>query len=119
MATFMLLLHERPEAFRDMSPAEMQGVIERYTAWAQKIEAEGRHQGGHKLTDDGGRWLSRNGSEISAVDGPFAEADEVVGGYFLIRAEDMAEAEQVAGDCPHLDYHGRIEIRQIDEMAQE
>ena len=117
MSKYMLILHDNPQAFAEYSPEQMQAVVERYTAWARQLAESGRHAGGNKLTDEGGRHLRRVDGRLSAVDGPYAEAKEVIGGYFLVNAADMAEAEAIARDCPHLDYDGRIEIRQVDEIG--
>ena len=50
------------------------------------------------------------------VDGPYTEAKEIVGGYFLIEAVDYDEAVQICRSCPHLKYGGRIELREIDAI---
>ena len=49
-------------------------------------------------------------------DGPYAEAKEVVGGYFIIEAKDYAEAAKLCEDCPQLELNGRIELREVDKM---
>jgi len=46
-------------------------------------------------------------------DGPFAEAKEVMGGFFVVEAEDYDQAVEVAKTCPHMDF-GSIEVRQIE-----
>ena len=51
-----------------------------------------------------------------ASDGPFAEAKEVVGGYWLIQVKSKEEAEAWALRAPMLD-GDIIEIRRIQEMA--
>ena len=53
------------------------------------------------------------GGQLSASDGPFTEVKEVIGGYFIVSADDYAAAEKLVEDCPHLDY-GSIEIRRIE-----
>jgi hypothetical protein len=115
MNKFMLILHEDPSAFAEVSPEEMQQVVEKYGAWAQALAERGQHAGGNKLVDEGGRWLTGTGAQLTAVDGPFTEAKEVVGGYFLVLADDMAAAESIAMECPHLEFGGRIELRQIED----
>jgi hypothetical protein len=49
------------------------------------------------------------------VDGPYAEAKEVVGGYFIVEADGYDDAVALCRDCPHLAY-GRIEVRQLDRV---
>ena len=72
---------------------------------------------GRKLTEEGGKRLSNMAGKISVVDGPYAEAKEVVGGVFMIRAKDYNEATEIAKTCPHIQF-GRIDVRQIDFMGQ-
>ena len=116
MPQYMLILHEVPGATADVSPAEMQAIIARYVEWATKLGEAGKHKGGHKLVEEGGRVLRREGDRVVVADGPYAEAREVVGGYFLIEAADYAEAVALSRDCPHLEF-GRIELRAIDELG--
>jgi hypothetical protein len=55
------------------------------------------------------------GGQPSVTDGPFAEAKEVVGGYWLIQARDKAEAVEWAGRCPAGE-RDMIEVRRIFEL---
>lgn len=114
MAEFMLLLHEDPKAFADVSPDEIEKVIGEYVAWRGRLAQAGRLAGGKKLRDEGGRWLTRENGKIRVIDGPFSEANEVIGGYFTITAADYAEAVEISRDCPHLMYGGRIELREVE-----
>ena len=114
MAKFMFILHETPsEEYRNLSPEEMQRIIEKYRAWAGRLAESGRLAGGAKLTDEGGKWVSMQKGAVTVVDGPYSEAKEVVGGYFMIEAQDYVEAVELARDCPHL-VNGWIEVRQVD-----
>lgn len=114
MSQFLLLLHESPKAMSEVSPEEIQGIIGEYTAWRDKLEAQNRLVSSNKLKDDGGRHLLQGDGAVRVVDGPFSEAKEVVGGYFLIEAADYEEAATICADCPHLAFGGRIELREID-----
>src|SRR4051812_44752314 len=116
MPQFMLILSEKPGDFASMSPEAIQKVIEKYGAWGMKMAQEGRMVAGHKLTEDGGKKLDRSGAKIAVTDGPYAEAKEVVGGIYILKANDYAEACELAKTCPHIDY-GRIEVRQVDFMG--
>lgn len=112
MSQYLLLLHDPADSpFFTMSPAEMQAVIERYSAWASKLAGQGRMKGSNKLQDGTARHLTK----LGVTDGPFPETKEVIGGYFLIEAADYDEAVALALTCPHVDF-GRIEVRQIDQI---
>ncbi len=119
MAQFMLLLHENPASFADVTPEQMEQVIGEYVAWRVALEKQGRFAGGEKLRDEGGRHLTGSGADFKVVDGPFAEAAEVIGGYFTVQAKDYDEAIEIAKGCPHLKYGGRIELRQVEPTGAE
>jgi hypothetical protein len=114
MAKFMLLLHDRPGAFAKMSPDEMQQVIQKYVAWGRSLRAKRLLAESHKLTGDAGRVVRQRKGRTLVTDGPFAESKELLGGYFIIKARDYDEATSRALDCPHLEFGGTIEIRQVD-----
>lgn len=116
MPNYMLFLHEDQGQFDGRSQDEMMRVIEEYSAWAAKMREEKRFAGGEKLTDDAGKVLRNKGGKIVVTDGPYAETKEVVGGYFAIIAKDYAEACEIARECPHLKYGGRVEVREIHQL---
>jgi len=114
MPNYILVLHEQPADFSQMSPDAIQAVIAEYVAWSQKIEAAGKYVGDQKLKDDGGKRLSGFNGDFRVTDGPYAEAKEVIGGFFTISADSYDEAVDISKDCPHLKYGGRIELREIE-----
>ncbi|HUZ71724.1 MAG TPA: YciI family protein [Stellaceae bacterium] len=116
MPNFILLLHQDLARPRPGSPDEFASMTKDYMAWADKIRAEGRLNGGEKLTDDPGKVIRTRAGRTAVTDGPYAESKELVGGYFIISAKDYAEACRLAEDNPHLKYGGRIEVREIEKM---
>jgi hypothetical protein len=114
MAQFMLLLHENPSAFAGLDASEMQIVIGKYVAWGEKLRSDGKFVSSHKLKDEGGRHVVAGERGVLVTDGPFAEAKEVLGGYFIVEASSYDGAVEIAKSCPHLEYRGRIEVRQVD-----
>lgn len=115
MPGYMLLLHSETSENEDLSAQEIQAVIGEYISWRNSIEADGRLIGGEKLTDEGGMHLRLENGTIRVTDGPFAEVKEALGGYFAIKAADYTEAVEISKTCPHLNYGGWIELREIDE----
>jgi len=63
-----------------------------------------------------GARVSFAGGKPRVTDGPFAEAKEVVGGYWMIQAKSREEAIEWASRCPASD-NEIIEIRQVQEMS--
>lgn len=114
MAQFVLLLHESPASFGAYSPEEMQSVIMEYVAWREELINRKLLVDGQKLKDEGGRHLYNQDGQTLVVDGPYSEAKEVLGGFFIIEAADYASAAEISMECPHLKYGGRIELREVD-----
>ena len=78
--------------------------------------------GGVAQFEDCDQWPLENLPRVKhgkalATDGPFVEAKDLIGGYFMIDAVDYAEAEKIAETCPHLTGNQWIEIRRIEEMG--
>jgi len=117
MSEFVVLLRENPSVLAKLSPAEMQEVVRKYGAWFAKLGATGRLKVAKKLTDEGGHVLRGKRGDIVVSDGPFAEAKDVVAGLFIVDAASYDDARSLLNDCPHFDYQGWVELRQIDPMT--
>ena len=114
MQTYYLILRDRPEVLAGISPSDMQAVIQRYVKWR---EDNSKHvTGGQKLADGEGRVLRRKGAGLDVSDGPFVEAKEILGGFFVIEAESYEAAQDIASTCPHLEF-GSVEIRRMEPTA--
>jgi hypothetical protein len=61
-----------------------------------------------------GARVSFPGGKAKVTDGPFAEAKEVIGGYWMIQAKSLQEAIEWAKRCPGSE-NETIEIRQVQE----
>ena len=116
MNQYLLLLHETPADLGRITPAEMQEIIQAHQAWAGALAARGLLAGGEKLTDDGGRHLRRRDGQPLASDGPYAEAHDVIGGFYLVKADDYDHAVRLCEGHPNLRF-GSIEVREIDFMG--
>ena len=63
-----------------------------------------------------GARVSFRGGKPKVTDGPFAEAKEVLGGYWIIQVRSKEEAIEWAKRCPGAE-NETIEIRQVQEMS--
>jgi hypothetical protein len=63
-----------------------------------------------------GARVSFSGGKPKVTDGPFAEAKEVLGGYWMIQVKSREEAIEWASRCPASE-HDVIEVRQVQEMS--
>jgi hypothetical protein len=110
MPKFMLLIRGGdPDG--QISPEEMQAIIQKYVRWSQNLQTSGKLEASEKLCDDGRIVSVKNGK---VVDGPFTETKEAVGGYFLVTAADYSEACKIARECPVLEREGVVEVRKLD-----
>ena len=64
-----------------------------------------------------GARVSFTGGKPKVTDGPFAEAKEVLGGYWMIQVKSKEEAVEWASRCPASD-NEVIEVRQVMEMSE-
>jgi hypothetical protein len=55
-----------------------------------------------------------NGAAVT-TDGPFAEAKEALGGYFVYEADDLESALELAARVPSTRFGGAVEVRPIVE----
>jgi hypothetical protein len=89
------------------SPAQMQEMYAAFNVWKEKFKDNILDMGGKLMP--GGKVVTTSG----AIDGPFVEVKEIVGGYMLVSAGSVEEAMQVASEMPMLMPGSSIEIREI------
>src|ERR1051326_1207048 len=107
MSNFMFLFRggETPT-----SPEGMQAQMQKWMNWIQRLRDNGKYIAGDPLE---GRGKVISSARKIITDGPFAEGKEVVGGYFLIRAESLDEALELSKDCPIFENGGSVEVRPV------
>lgn len=110
MAKFMFLYREGGGMPDDVSPEQMQQVMQKWMNWIQ-----GGMQAGWMV--DGGDALKPEGKivspDASITDGPFAESKELVGGYSMVEAENLDAAVKLTKDCPIFAAGGKVEVREL------
>ncbi|HJR60417.1 MAG TPA: YciI family protein [Vicinamibacterales bacterium] len=117
MPRFVLLLHDAPDAYTGLSPEQMQQVIQKYVAWGDRLRSAGVLEGGEKLADEPGKVMRGRNGQVRITDGPYSETKEVLGGYYIVAADSYEKALTLARDCPHFEYGGTIEVREVDTMG--
>jgi hypothetical protein len=105
-----MLIFRGTDWYRGLSPEEMQQITDRWMAWFNGLKEQGTAVAGSPLETDGRIVSGKNGM---VSDGPFAEAKETIGGYFLLNVNTMDEAVAIARDCPGLPYGIRVEVRPV------
>lgn len=93
------------------SPEQTQKTLEKWRAWFDELEAGGQLKDhGHPLEGTGKVVI---GKQTMVNDGPYAEAKDVIGGFSIIEARDLAHATELAKGCPILGDGGSVEVRPI------
>ena len=110
---FMLLIHEPAGQRLTRSEAEGQAVYDRMLRFGADLKARGLLLSGESLTsqDDAARVQVRQGKP-RVSDGPFAEAKEMVGGFFLLDCASRDEAVAIASQCPAAEW-ATVEVRSL------
>jgi hypothetical protein len=110
-----MLLFRGHDWQKGLSPEEMQKIAGQWTAWFERLTAQGKVKAGAPLEKEGKTVSGKNGRVVS--DGPFAESKEAVGGYFLVQVNTFDEAVAIAQECPGLPYGVKVEVRPVAEVC--
>ena len=113
MSEFLYLYRggDRPSG----SPDQMQRQMQTWMAWMKELGDKGHLKNpGHPL-ERGGKLVK--GPQKTVTDGPFAETKDVIGGYTLVEAADLAQAVELTGGCPIFEVGGAVEVRPIMKMS--
>ncbi|MCA9214726.1 MAG: hypothetical protein KDB27_16760 [Planctomycetales bacterium] len=110
MPKFMFHSRGACENRPEMSPEQMQEKMQSCMAWMQSGQEEGwlldpgaPLNGGSAVVD----------SDMNVIDGPFAESKELVGGYTIVEAPDLAAACELAKKTIEMAGAAKIEVREI------
>jgi hypothetical protein len=105
---FLLLYHMEP-GLSDPDGSKMREMM----AWGDEAKHAGAFVEGAPLgMEPAPARIQARGGGTFVVDGPFAEAKEVIGGYDVLRVATRAEAIEWAKRCPHAKW-GSIEVREM------
>ena len=116
MSKFIFVYRGGHEGMEHASPEQMQQVMQMWMDWIQGgIEAGWMLDGGDGLKP-GGAVVN---SDLSVTDGPFAESKELVGGYSMVEASDLAAAIELAKGSPMPKSGGTVEVRELPNAGKQ
>jgi hypothetical protein len=110
---YLLLFRGSRDWDKGLSPEQLQKIMDRFTGWFDRLKQEGKLKAGQPLERAGKIVSGKNGRMVS--DGPFVEAKESVGGYFIVQVDDIDAAVAIAQECPVLEFGTAVEVRPIAE----
>jgi hypothetical protein len=115
-SNYMLIFREStPERYAAMSADERRERLRDWNAWCDRLAAQGTLLSGHPL-EDAGRVVSAKRVK-GGMDGPFTEAKELIGGFFIVSAESLDAAEAIARQSPNLAYGMTVEVRPVAQAC--
>ncbi|MES2789575.1 MAG: YciI family protein [Planctomycetota bacterium] len=110
-SSYMLLFRDSsPETYAAMSPAQLEQCLDKWNGWFEGLLSAGKVAHGHPLHPAGRVVTARDGK---VLDGPFSEAKEAIGGYFLLLVDTLEEATAIAKRCPNLEHGMIVEVRPV------
>ena len=105
--SYMLLILEQAERRRQRAPDERRAERDAMLKFQQSLKSRGVHLGSESL-----RSLADGTRVGKPVDGPFAEAKEIIGGFFHLDVATREEALALARECPASEY-AAVEVREV------
>jgi hypothetical protein len=104
------------EDWQTKSPEEMQKIMQKWMGWMKELEQKGKlKDAGQPLEPTGQLVRSR---QKGVTDGPFTETKDIVGGYSIVQASDLAEAVELSKGCPIFEREdGAVEVRPVMKMS--
>ncbi len=111
---YMLLIYsgDAPEKWDSLSEDEQNAIMGEYFAISQSPGVTGGNQ--LQPVETATTVRVDNGSTLT-TDGPFAETKEALGGYYLIDADNLDAALEVAARIPAARLGGAVEVRPVVE----
>lgn len=111
--SYMLLIVEPPGLRRTRTEAEGRAIYERMVNFSEALRARGLLAMSQSLKEDArGARVKVRGGTTSIVDGPFAEAKEMIGGVLLLTCETREQAIAIAAECPAAS-SAIVEVREL------
>lgn len=98
---YLGLAYFTPERFAAMAPDDVKALVSQCPALDEEMRATGKVLVSASLGDlDGWRTLRPRNGRTHVSDGPYTESKEAVGGLFIIEADSLEEALDIASMHP-------------------
>jgi len=103
------------ETHQHLNAEERQRLAQAWNDWYDSLASQGKVEHGRPLALEGRVVTGTRGQTV--IDGPFAEAKEVVGGYIFLTVADIDEATEIAKGCPGLPLGLIVEVRPVADVS--
>jgi hypothetical protein len=109
--SYMLLVAEPVGQRAERTQAEGKELYDRMSRYAEELREQGLLIACESLATGGVRVKKRDG-RASLTDGPFAEAKEMIGGFYLLSCASKEQAIDIARGCPAAEWC-EVEVRKV------
>jgi hypothetical protein len=110
---YALLIVEDPHQRTTRTEAEGHAVYDRMVQFSQRLKTQGLLLATQSLTSHAAATrVTVRAGKPQVLDGPFAEAKEMVGGFFLLDCKTQAQAIAIAAECPAAEWC-TVEVREV------
>jgi len=115
MSEFVFMYRSTPEQQREAmgTPERAQHSLQTYLAWIRTLEAGGHLKSPGQPLDPTGRVVRE---DRTVTDGPYIEVKDLILGFIIVDARDLAQATELAHGCPIVQGGGSIEIRPVIQL---
>lgn len=110
---YALLIVEPAGQRQARTESEGRDLYDRMLRFSEDLKSRGLLTLSQSLASDaGGARVRVQGNQASIVDGPFAEAKEMIGGFFILTCETRDQAIAIAQECPAARW-ATVEVRKL------
>ncbi|MEQ7123827.1 YciI family protein [Actinopolymorpha sp. B11F2] len=112
---YLLIMHVNPKIFDALTEAERDEIMNGHGEFMKTIQESGEMISTHALADPSNTSVvSTRGGVPAVTDGPYLEAKEYMGGYYLVDCETKERAVELAGMIPDTKVEGlAVEVRPV------
>ena len=93
------------------TPERAQASMGAFLDWLRELEGKGHLKNPGQPLDTTGKVV--RGAQKVVTDGPYAESKDLVLGFMIVEARDLAHATELSMGCPMLGGSGSVEIRPV------
>lgn len=112
---YLILMHVSPAILEQLTPEQGTMIQQGHAAFMEQTKERGEFVGTQALADPSQSKVVRSVDGAQQVsDGPFVEAKEYLGGFYLVDVEDEARAIELARLIPDTQIDGlAVEVRPV------
>jgi len=113
MSEFVFLLRSSEDDYREAmgTPERAQRSMQAWLSWIRELETTGHLKHPGQPLERSGKLV--RGKDRIVTDGPFVEAKDLILGFIVVEARDLAQATELACGCPIVNGGGAVEVRPV------